>query len=386
MQELRDFTDHTKQQFLQWAKEAEPTNDWERFWDPIKNGYIASELSQQETTNLQVGTELASGYERDVIDMNNMSIQQVNQIWDKVNDDASKALSQFVATRSDLEGFLQQLNVLADTMSNGAGSGTLDINYINGGLSASIASYNKLDKIYKDIEGKGLTEAEAAKNPDVMAEVLKTMGANIIQLEPELAANGKFEVGLGPGLVMTLSLSTESQHRGGLKITIPDSVIKGERTELRDLISFDPEGLVVSAEGQPVNNPHLKDQGYSDWEGGQPIPDLKGGFTQTWTREHDGKTQKYSRAYNIPENSLEISTGVSQHVEGGSISTDLALKSTRDSHWPPFRQPEPVRDPIRVPELHWPDWKREPTREPVPGRAPEPSPAPIPIPPLIPAF
>ncbi|WEV74117.1 hypothetical protein OZX74_00675 [Bifidobacterium sp. ESL0798] len=228
MQELRDFTDHTKQQFLQWAKEAEPKNDWERFWDPIKNGYLANELSQQEVAAAQAGTELAAGYERDIIDMNNMSVQQINQIWQKVNDAANQALSKFVATRGDLEGFQQQLDALANTMSNGTGSGTLDIDYINGGLSASIASYKKLDAIYKDIEGKGLTEAEASQSPDVTAGVLKSMGNNILQLEPELAANETFEMGLGPGLVMTLSISTESEYRAALKspFQIPSSTAR----------------------------------------------------------------------------------------------------------------------------------------------------------------
>ncbi|WEV59148.1 hypothetical protein OZX67_00810 [Bifidobacterium sp. ESL0728] len=380
----RDFTDRTKQQFLQWAKEVEPKNAWQQFWDPIENGYIANELSQQETVAAQTGTELAAGYERDVIDMNDMSVQQINKIWQKVNDDANEALSKFVATRSDLEGFQQQLDALADTMSGGTGSGTLDIDYINGGLSASVASFNKLDAIYKDIEGMGLTEAEASQSPDVMAEVLKRMGNNILQLEPELAANGTFEVGLGPGLVMTLSLSTESDHRSGLKITVPDSIIKGQRTELKDLISFDPEGLVVGADGQPVDNPYLKDQGYGDWENEPPIPAKNGDITYKSTRKHGDKTQRYSETINLAKPSLAMSVGVSQPVNGGTVSTDIGLKTTMND-WHPFRKPDPVKDPVRVPVPNLPDWHREPVREPVPGRSPVPL-LPYPIPPVIPAF
>jgi hypothetical protein len=148
----RDFTEATKQQFLRWVDEVTPQSGWDKFVDTITDISTSQALAQEETNAVLYNIELNRDYQRSLIDANNASRQQIEQIWTNVNQDAATALTKFASAQSDLKGFRQQIDALATAMSNGTSGGTLDISYLTEGLKASISSYDKASKLWEPVK------------------------------------------------------------------------------------------------------------------------------------------------------------------------------------------------------------------------------------------
>ncbi|WEV46784.1 hypothetical protein OZX62_00275 [Bifidobacterium sp. ESL0690] len=348
----RDFTGDTKERLLRIADEVAPKNWWGAFTDTFSDGYSLTELNREETEAIQNGTEAPKSYERDIIDMNNMSQQQIRQIWSNVNADASTALASFTAADNDLEGFRQQLDALTATMNGGSQTGRLDLTYINGTLKNQITFYDKLSKLYAQIEDKGLTPDTGDRQ--TLTVLLKSLGAKVLQFDPSLELDHDWSLPIGPGLELTFSIGAKNKDGVGIALNVPGSVAKAQRQELQDMLSFNLGGgsLQLDANGNPVNDPNDKD--CTTWSNNSNCGIGKDGEAKySWSRTHGDKGQTYTLG--ISGQSTSVSVGISQNYGDASISSDLGLKASTNSHWRDFRTPEPVKVQVYVPDLN-PDW------------------------------
>ncbi|WEV52974.1 hypothetical protein [Bifidobacterium sp. ESL0704] len=307
--------------------------------------------------------------QRDLIDMNNTSRQQIEQIWAKVNDDASTALTKFSSTQSDLEDFQQQIKALTATLDGGAATGTLDISYLTGGLKASIDFYNKVSALYGKMENEGLDADSASKDPHALTVMLKVFGNKILKYALKLSVSNEWSKPIGPGLVLSFSVSA-ADGKGKVTLNVPGSIAKAQKDELLDMISFGVMGNSVQLDknGHPIDAP--EGRGYGRWKTDHDLGlDKGGGGRFSWSRTHGDKTQKYSM--NFQQGSIAVSAGVSQdYGKDTSIASELGITASNDSHWTDFRKPEPVRVPAKIPTFSL-QWHLEiiPATSPVPAGA-----------------
>ncbi|WEV74152.1 hypothetical protein OZX74_00875 [Bifidobacterium sp. ESL0798] len=275
-------------------------------------------------------------YEKHLLDMNNTSKDQIRKIWENVNTDANTYLTKFSAIGADLEGFTQQLANLTSTVT---GSGTFDTDNIKTHLTAEIASYNTISKYYEDISGAGLTAEEISKNPNAAIDAFKAVAQFALDNAPTLKANGSWSMPIGPGLLLTIALHEEADGNGNLTITIPESVFKGQKTLLKDMLSWNEKGVNVNKDGVMDTEGWVLDTPMS-----KVMQELKdnGHITEAWHKTVDGVTETLSLDLNVKNQQVKATAGVKQDVTNGSASTDITLETVENSGWRDPRLPAPA--------------------------------------------
>ncbi|KFI45890.1 hypothetical protein GA0061078_1680 [Bifidobacterium bohemicum] len=358
MAERRDFTANTKQQLMHWAEEIEAESGWDKFADLSEESFEMGLLPILLRDTIETSSDTTDKYKRTLLEINDASKRQIVGIWSKVNNDASTALTNFVATQSDLEGFRRQVDILAQAMGAGSTTGTLDLSYIAGALNG-IDDYNKKSKLFHEMAStKGLASKTAhdTKTAPALLEALKTMGGKFAKYLPNLEVGQEWSIPVGPGLELTYRVSARDGD-GRTTLSVPGYVAKDQRGELLSMISEsqDLSSVRIDDNGRPVNTPGNKD--YTEWTSGinaNPSAGLGG----SWSRKHGDKTQTFT--LNVNRKSLTVTVGVSQDVGNScSVASELGLSAALENHWVHFRKPQPVRQPVSIPSLNL-NWEVQP--------------------------
>ncbi|WEV59023.1 hypothetical protein OZX67_00075 [Bifidobacterium sp. ESL0728] len=358
----RDFRESTKQKYLQDVSKvcSDQGSGWDNFWDGVGNfpgiGWLINE-----------GIKVFQGqdaYERQLIDINNTTRKQIQQIWTSVNNDANGYMTKFAATGADINSFTAQLKALTDTVSSG---GSFTAANINGKLKAGVTDYLNIEKYLAEIARNGLDLNKMGQNPSVAFDAFKAIGNFALDNCPTLKAGDSWTMTVGPGLIITITAKGEADGNGNLTITIPESVFKKQKTLLKDMLSWDKKGVHIDENGGIPDDT----QGWvCDKDSESVISDLrnKGHLTESWHRTLDGATESITLDLDVSDPSnpkLNIAEGVKENVNNANASTNVNLQINKLSGWQPGYATERVElnpaqiqewwDKVRsmVPQIDW---------------------------------
>ncbi|BDR52725.1 hypothetical protein KIM372_06320 [Bombiscardovia nodaiensis] len=359
----RDFRTSTLDRLLELVKQVEPGDSMaSRAADWIGDRGIAL---KRWAVGLNPGDSLASmdSYLKQTADVNNTSADEIRRIWQKVNDDNSQYSTRFLELWADLKDLHRQIDILESTINPAAGSFTAQ--HITAVVGSSIDSYLDYSNLLKQMVGKGLTSQDLTdlknNNPMLLNKVLRNLSAVFIPLIPSLGVGQKWELPVGPGLVLSyeagLSSPGNSVH---VDLSAP---LKEQRLQIEDMVSLSVNGPGVEVDkyGRPVDHNPLE-PGDTKWELDWAASIT--GMESTWTRTHNGSKQKYEVAFKYRSPSASVGYGVETHVGTDTLSTDLKLTASVVP-WVPLKVPE-IHGPQRVPEFHFPHIE-------IPGLVPDPA-------------
>lgn len=352
----RDFRDETKQKLLQTVKRLTPSDDWwSRAADSI--GDVADKVGTW-VIGLDVG-DTAQSYDKymnRVIDQNNMSAQQIEEIWTKVGSTNDSYATRFVAVKEDLKGLRQQVMALADIVS--PGSGKFDAGQIRKGTLNDINQFLETHKVLSKLTEKGLTQQDLQElnnqNPAMLKHVLDVLGSSMLDMTPGLSLGDSISIPIGPNVSFTYWVKMVDGGKGPVGIDLSD-YIAGQKRSLADMASVTAKtgSIKLDEFGHPVNEPFLK-PGDTEWSSSTAMQGSQ--VTTTWTRKYDGSSQ----AYSVNSDYRKREAGVSYETGGDlGICSGIGFTVKQNGSWRPLTRPLPVSEtyPLRLPELTLPTWK-----------------------------
>ncbi|MDF7640024.1 hypothetical protein PT279_00180 [Bifidobacterium sp. ESL0784] len=311
----RDFRESTKQKYLQDVSKvcSDQGSRWDNFWDGVDKfsaiGWLINE-----------GIKVFQGqdaYERQLIDINNTTRKQIQQIWTRVNNDASGYMTKFAATGADINGFTAQLKALTDTVSSG---GSFTAANINGKLKAGIDGYLSIDKYLAEIAGNGLDVNAATKDPHVAVEAFKAIAQFALDHSPSLKANETWTMNLGGGLLIIIGFHVSDYNggKGTITLDIPDDAFENEKLQLKDMLSFSKDGIKIDKDGNLDTNGWV-----SDNKGDNPYDFKTKIITESWHKTENGQTESFTLKFNTETHELTITSAVEDQLPNGTASTDI---------------------------------------------------------------
>ncbi|WEV46752.1 hypothetical protein OZX62_00095 [Bifidobacterium sp. ESL0690] len=338
----RDFRESTKQKYLHDVDQvcADQGSRQDKFWDGVGKfpgiGWLINE-----------GIKVFQGqdeYESHLIDINNTTRQQIQQIWDNVNGDARGYMTKFAATGADIDGFTNQLKALTDTIKS---KGSFTAANINGKLKAGVNDYINIEKYLAEIAGKGLDVNTATKDPHTAVETLKAIAQFALDHSPSLKANETWTMDLGGGLLIIIGFHVSDYNggKGTITLDIPDDVFENEKLRLRDMLSASKNGIHIDTEGRLDTNGWVSDNNNN----GVDFDQQTGTITGSWHKTDHGQTEKVALKFNFNTHELTITSAVEDQLPNGTTSTDITMQTTKDFHWHiPNNPPAPVTvtDPV----------------------------------------
>ncbi|WEV67461.1 hypothetical protein OZX72_00120 [Bifidobacterium sp. ESL0769] len=318
----RDFRESTKQKYLQDVSEIckDQGSGWDNFWDRVDKSRVVGWLINE-------GIKVFQGqdaYERQLIDINNTTRKQIQQIWTTVNNDASGYEGKISAVGADLEGFTGQLRALTDSLTGES----FDSADINGNLKNGMDSYLKISSLYQEIAGDGLKPKDLDNDPALALELFQSIAKFMIDNAPTLKANESWSVPFGPNLLATLALYAELDGNGNLTVTFDE-----QKTLLKDMVSWGEKGANIKSVPNDTDGWVLDQE---PWEDAFNDFRITGILIESWHRTVNGATETITMSINTRTGQVKMSGNVKQDVKNGSASTDVSLQNTENANWPKF--------------------------------------------------
>lgn len=352
----RDFSEDARQQLLSLVAQVE-NEEWCSFTDKIGDkwydfqGWIG-QLDVQKYIN-DVNT-----YHKKVIDKNNTTAENINKIFDNVNDVSAQYRSRFISLLVDLREFKRIITQLSQVVS--PGNGNFNPIYIGSGLKNSINEYLSISKDLQTMAGDGLTQEDVSNMGETKLRcILDLYAAAILDNIPSVGLNAKLEIPIGPGVTVYYNVSGKLEGTGDVNINL---ALEEQKVKLKgydfshDLGgglsgSIDNEGA-VSVEGSGENG-YGTSVTYNDWDN---LMDTTISFSYETV---DGpNTYAYKYEINYFEQEMTLEEKVTTDFEVGNISSAIGIKYSNDTNWKPLPVPVPVEVPYpsQIPDFDV-DWE-----------------------------
>lgn len=359
----RDFTSETKNKLLKVVDQVSVPSDaawYKRFADWLgDNNALVHEQMDMDYVN---GLTSVSAYQRDLIDRNNMTKQQIKKIWTTVNEDNNVYTSRLSAVEADLNGLIAALDRLAEIISPSKGAFTPDaIAKINEDLNHYLQNSRILGKLAsKGLTAKDLSDLGKQGQKDLIDGILNFW---LNSVNPT-GAEGKWSLSLGPYLKLTYSVSADADKDNpvSLKGTIDDQ--KKMMLNLR-YTGFAGNSFGLNSDGNPTSTlsipsgPAAKLGG--GWSYSSSFNMSLGSFSGSWTHSYKNISYTIMNGYStLPVRSF-MSYKISSVVGKSRVNSEAKIEaSAPTSGWGKIPVPVPYKAPafdwssIRLPQLSMP--------------------------------
>ena len=198
---VRDFRGETKQRLLALADDVAPKDAWySKAADWIGDSGLGVKAWW---SGLDIGQsqEDMDHYHRQIIDKNDASRRQINDIWAKVNGVADRYTPRFAAVAAGLDDLAAALGKLADAIDpdgGGLGADGLDA------ADAAIGTYGQNKTLINQLNTTGFDSDDAgAGDVPGMKAFLDSLSRVIMPLTPDLKAGRQWELPLGTSLTFS---------------------------------------------------------------------------------------------------------------------------------------------------------------------------------------
>lgn len=359
----RDFTSETKNKLLKVVDQVSVPSDaawYKRFADWLgDNNALVHEQMDMDYVN---GLTSVSAYQRDLIDRNNMTKQQIKKIWTTINEDNNVYTSRLSAVEADLNGLIAALDRLAEIISPSKGAFTPDaIAKINEDLNHYLQNSRILGKLAsKGLTAKDLSDLGKQGQKDLIDGILNFW---LNSVNPT-GAEGKWSLSLGPYLKLTYSVSADADEDSpvSLKGTIDDQ--KKMMLNLK-YTGFAGNSFGLNSDGNPTSTlsipsgPAAKLGG--GWSYSSSFNMSLGSFSGSWTHSYKNISYTIMNGYStLPVRSF-MSYKISSVVGKSRVNSEAKIEaSAPTSGWGKIPVPVPYKAPafdwssIRLPQLSMP--------------------------------
>lgn len=359
----RDFTSETKNKLLKVVDQVSVPSDaawYKRFADWLgDNNALVHEQMDMDYVN---GLTSVSAYQRDLIDRNNMTKQQIKKIWTTINEDNNVYTSRLSAVEADLNGLIAALDRLAEIISPSKGAFTPDaIAKINEDLNHYLQNSRILGKLAsKGLTAKDLSDLGKQGQKDLIDGILNFW---LNSVNPT-GAEGKWSLSLGPYLKLTYSVSADADKDSpvSLKGTIDDQ--KKMMLNLK-YTGFAGNSFGLNSDGNPTSTlsipsgPAAKLGG--GWSYSSSFNMSLGSFSGSWTHSYKNISYTIMNGYStLPVRSF-MSYKISSVVGKSRVNSEAKIEaSAPTSGWGKIPVPVPYKAPafdwssIRLPQLSMP--------------------------------
>lgn len=359
----RDFTSETKNKLLKVVDQVSVPSDaawYKRFADWL--GDNNAPVHEQMDMAYVNGLTSVSAYQRDLIDRNNMTKQQIKKIWTTVNEDNNVYTSRLSAVEADLNGLIAALDRLSEIISPSKGAFTPDaIAKINEDLNHYLQNSRILGKLAsKGLTAKDLSDLGKQGQKDLIDGILNFW---LNSVNPT-GAEGKWSLSLGPYLKLTYSVSADADKDSpvSLKGTIDDQ--KKMMLNLK-YTGFAGNSFGLNSDGNPTSTlsipsgPAAKLGG--GWSYSSSFNMSLGSFSGSWTHSYKNISYTIMNGYStLPVRSF-MSYKISSVVGKSRVNSEAKIEaSAPTSGWGKIPVPVPYKAPafdwssIRLPQLSMP--------------------------------
>lgn len=344
----RDFSESARQELLSLVKQVED-EQWCDFTDWVGDRWYDFEgwIGQLD---IRKYVDNVNSYHKKVIDKNDASADEINQIFEAVNAQSVNYRGRFLAILTDLQSFRQLLTTISNVVA--PGNGQFDPVYIGTGLKDAVNTYLENSELLQKISGDGLNseDLDEVQDQDQLQRLLDAMGSTLIALVPDVGVGQKVEIPIGPDLTFYYAVDAEIDSASNVDINM---VIEDQRVKI-DNISAETGGMLSI--GTECN---------MDGEGKISISSDNSNVSFDLTNQEVGGSgsvtignDTYTITVIARLDRLVLEESVKTEVDVGSVTTKIGIEKKNNSSWKPVPVPVPVEVPYPgvLPEFEI-DWE-----------------------------
>lgn len=336
----RDFSDASKEELLNLVAQVE-SEKWCDFTDWIGDRWCDFE-SWIGALDIQHYINDVNAYHKKVIDKNNTTVQEIENIFNAVKEVDTSYAVRMSACKEQLESIGKLILELTKVVDPSTGVFRTDV--VNGRLTGFFSDYEKTKGILLILGQTGLTQEELEELDDEqLKSVLGRVISGVIDTLPNIKVGEKIQVPIGPDVTLYYSVSGKYDNDSDIDI---DLVISDQKLKLKEMswsknltdgVSID-KGLV----GGDVDVSAKTDKG-------SVTIGFSGSCDGTVAYTSGNTTYKVKTAVSYEKIILEES--VSTEIGKGTITSIIGLEKTKSNGWTPCPVSEYETEVVEIPEI-----------------------------------
>lgn len=342
----RDFSEEARQELLSLVTQVE-NEKWSNLTDWVGDRWCDFEAWIGKL-NIKDYIDNVNKYHKKVIDKNNTTIEDIDLIFKNVNDVSELYKSRFATLLADLREYKKVIDLLANTV--GPDKGKYDANFVGKGLKNAINTYLESSDSLQIIATDGLTENEVENMDEAKLQwILDVYAAIILETIPNVKIGDKLEIPIGPNTSLYYSVSGKLNGTGDIDINY---TIENQKVQLKDYDYTYDTGYGSSVS---LNS----DGDVSIQASSKNVTGTVSGGSISYSYEETIGLNKYNYNYtlDILKNEFAMEESVTTDLEGGSVTSTIGIKSSKNNSWKPLPKPVPVESPYtcKIPDFGF-DW------------------------------
>ena len=336
----RDFSDASKEELINLVSQVE-SEKWCDFTDWVGDRWCDFE-SWIGDLDIQHYINDVNAYHKKVIDKNNTTVQEIENIFNTVKEVDTSYAVRMAACRDQLKSIGNLILELTQIIE--PSNRVFQVGGINGGLAGFFTNYEKTKKILLILSQNGLTQKDIeGLSEEELKNVLGRVISGVIDTLPNIKVGEKIAVPIGPDVTLYYSVSGKYDNDSNIDI---DLVISDQRLKLKDMsysgeisdnLKFDQDilngDMEVSAE---TDNGSIKfgSGGSCDMEG---------------TYKNGDTTYTVKTAISYGKIILEES--VSTEIGKGTVTSTIGIEKINDNGWTPSPVPVYESEVTEIPKI-----------------------------------
>lgn len=344
----RDFSSTAKEDLINTIKQVEDEKicnftDWfgDRWYD--FEDLIGVLDAKKSIDNI-------NSYHKKVLDKNNTSKTEIDNIFNSVYNVSSNYSVRFSAVKSQFESFNKLILEMGELINP---NNEYTPKEIRASLSSLFADYDVKSDIFSKLQDEGLSEDDLDKyDENVLGEILDYVADSIIDNIPSIKVGQEVSIPIGVGLSFFYKISTTLKGSGDATI---NATIDEQKIELKNVSWKKSAGGELLSADVSVNSDEEASVSVSSTNTSVSVDGASA--TASYSYKLGDNTYTFETSYGV--NEFTIQESVKTDLSGGSVTTTIGIKKSNQTNWKPLPVPEPVYSPspIQVPSLNV-DWEK----------------------------
>lgn len=342
----RDFSESSKQKLIELVEQVE-NEKWCDFTDWIGDRWYDF-MSLVGELNIKNYIDNVNGYHKKVIDKNNVSIEQINRIFDDVKNVDLSYTTRLAAIDTQLTEAKRLIDILSSVID--PSHGLFEGSYNSDDLEGFFNDYYSKKVILDKLGDTGISADEADQmGEENLQSIMGVVGEKVVKnFLPNMKLGSTFELPIGPDLVFYCSVSGKWD---------PDSPISidAKIDEQKELLLT--KGIIGKYNNKIKIGAHVNEDDVVSVDIGSDNASVTfnsdGKLESSYSIKVSDNTYKYKCEIGLEEMKMEESVTFAQGQS--SVTTAIGIKKTNTSKWVPI--PIPVEEPVPVTipqlEVNW---------------------------------
>lgn len=342
----RDFSENARQQLLSLVSQVE-SEKWCDFTDWLGDRWYDFE-AWLGLLDIKDYIDDINGYHKKVIDKNNTTSEDIERIFNDVNQVSSNYKSRLTALLADLNGYMETVGKSAETIAPAAGK--FKAEYIGDGLKKAVNDYLTDSERLAKISGDGISkeEVEAMDNKELNRLLAQYIDI-ALKMYPNIKVGDKVEIPIGPGVNVYYKIDAKIKGDSAFNC---DYVVKNHQLEFEDFSakigalsgSLDKDGKgSISIGGGPA---------------GAEISIGENGPSFSCENVIDDTTYTYKYELDLMKHEFTMEEKITTDLDEAEVSSAIGITFSDNNRWKPLPEPVPVTSPytVQIPSFDV-DWE-----------------------------